>query len=68
MGRPSKSGLSIKQLGPRLYFRLIARRKPRKTGRRWWSGLSEKKLGHMRYVAELRKLRKMKTLNHANDL
>ena len=59
IGRPSKSGLSIKQLGPKEYFRLYQRaHKPRKTTRRWWTGLSRKQVGNKQYISAWRAARK----------
>ena len=56
MGRPSKTGLSVKILGVNEYQRRYSdqhRRRP--TGRRWHTGLSRKALGDAVYRAALRR-------------
>ena len=58
MGRPSVTGLSIKQLGEKEYkrrYRLLRRGKPLLRPR--WTGLSNKLLGHTEYNRQYRKLK-----------
>jgi hypothetical protein len=57
MGRPNMTDIDWKGLGAREYSRIYQRLfKPRKTSRRWWSGLSNKALGHTEYSRQYRAL------------
>jgi len=59
MGRPSITGLSIKELGEQEYSRRWhSAHAHRKTGRRWWTGLSRKQLGETAYVKLWRQMRR----------
>ena len=58
IGRVSKTGLSVKELGRNEYARQYARlHVPRKTSRRWWTGLSRKTLNNSQYAAAYRALK-----------
>jgi hypothetical protein len=57
MGRPSKSGLSIKDLGSAEYHRRVYRMK-HPLLKRAMSGLSPKKLGSTSYMRELRRMKR----------
>ena len=60
MGRPSVSGLSVKELGlaeyTRRYYEL---HHTPKTDQRWWTGLHSSKMTHAGYMAAWRALIKM---------
>jgi len=59
IGRPSRTGLSVKLLGMNEYQRRYQRsHKPRRTSRRWWTGLAEKLMSRAEYMAKYRALRK----------
>jgi len=62
MGRPSLSGLSVKELGKPIWDRLYRQinPRPRKTSRKWWSGFSRKELGEAAYMMAYRRLVKTK--------
>ena len=59
MGRPSKTGLSVKELGMAVYQRKrleLLRGRPGHPER--WTGLSRKQLGEAKYVKLWRELRR----------
>lgn len=58
MGRPSKTGLSVKELGLRAYSQAYCKLfRPRKTDRRCWTGINTKLVSHAEYMAQWRKMR-----------
>ena len=62
IGRPNKSGVSFKDPDAvREYRRQKERNHPRKTARRWWSGLSRKMMGDTDYKRAYRMLKQEAT-------
>jgi hypothetical protein len=59
IGRPSLTGLSVKQLGRCEYHRRYWRLKhPAAPRRNWWTGLSPKEIGATEYMRRYRALKK----------
>jgi hypothetical protein len=66
MGRPSLSGLSIKELGSHEYHRQLYKKKNEgKPLKRHWTGLSHKLLGHAAYMKGWRRKRAARQLSAA---
>lgn len=63
IGRPCKSGLSLKQLGRAEYQRLRYLMKI-KSYKRKWTGLSAIKIGMAEYMKQWRKMRKELNCEH----
>lgn len=66
IGRPSKTGLSVKELGYTEYRRRV-RAATRQPSGRYWTGLSDKQLGHAKYLRLYRELRRALNASKVED-